>query len=418
MKKNVWIFNHYATNTYFDKGGRHYWFAKYLKKAGYNPVIFCANTVHNSSQMIDTKEKDYIEITDDTNRIPFVFVKVPLYKGNGISRIRNMTGFYRKLFKVTSEYIKKHEKPDIILASSVHPLTLIAGIKIAKKFGIKCICEVRDLWPESIVAYGKLKKNSVLAKLLYKGEKWIYKKADALIFTVEGGPKYLRDKEWDKESGGSIDLKRVFYINNGIDLPLVSKQLESYPYTDERFLAISNTKIIYTGSIRKANNISGIIDVAKKLEDLSITFCIFGDGDERNSLQQKVKDEEIKNVIFFGKVEKFFIPSIVSKADLLLLYSQTMPSITRYGMSQNKLFDYLAAGIAILSNQINPYSIINKYNCGIEKKFADSDDMASQIREMLSDEKLKEWGENAAKAAEKFSFGNHTKKLIDIIENI
>ena len=417
MKKNVWIFNHYATNMYLDQGGRHYWFAKYLKKAGYHPVIFCANTVHNSDQVIDTDNKKYIELKDEINQIPFVFVKVPPYKGNGISRIRNMAGFYRNLSKVTSKYAKDHDKPDIILASSVHPLTLVAGIKIAKKFGIKCICEVRDLWPESIVAYGKLKKNSVLAKVLYKGEKWIYKKADSLIFTVEGGKKYLRDKCWDKESGGPIDLKRVFYINNGIDLPLVSKHLESSPYTDERFLAISDVKIIYTGSIRKVNHISGIIEVAKKLEDLSITFCIFGDGDERCSLEQKLKVEDIKNVVFFGKVDKVFIPSIVSKADLLLLYSRTMPSITQYGMSQNKLFDYLAAGIAILSNQINPYSIINKYNCGIERKFSDSNDMACQIRKMLSDEKLKEWGANASKAAEKFSFENHTKKLIDIIEN-
>ena len=46
MKKNIWIFNHYATNMYFDNGGRHYWFAKYLKQADYNPVIFCANTLH------------------------------------------------------------------------------------------------------------------------------------------------------------------------------------------------------------------------------------------------------------------------------------------------------------------------------------------------------------------------------------
>ena len=124
---------------YLDQGGRHYWFAKYLKKEGYNPVIFCANTVHNSDQVIDTENKSYIEHKDETNQIPFVFVKVPLYKGNGISRIRNMTGFYRKLFEVTSEYIKKHEKPDIILASSVHPLTLIAGIKIANLVNLSAL---------------------------------------------------------------------------------------------------------------------------------------------------------------------------------------------------------------------------------------------------------------------------------------
>ncbi len=92
--------------------------------------------------------------------------------------------------------------------------------------------------------------------MLYKGEKWIYKKADALIFTVEGGPKYLRDKEWDKESGGSIDLKRVFYINNGIDLPLVTIGHDS----------ILNSFITIYPSV----NVSGNV----KIDD----FCELGTG--------------------------------------------------------------------------------------------------------------------------------------------
>ena len=77
----------------------------------------------------------------------------------------------------------------------MHPLTLVAGIKIAKQFGIPCICEVRDLWPESIVAYGALKRNSIIAKILYQGEKWIYKKADSIIMTWEGGKNILSIKD-------------------------------------------------------------------------------------------------------------------------------------------------------------------------------------------------------------------------------
>lgn len=420
MKKNVWIFNHYATNTYFDKGGRHYWFAKYLKKAGYNPVIFCANTVHNSSQMIDTKEKDYIEITDDTNRIPFVFVKVPLYKGNGISRIRNMTGFYRKLFKVTSEYIKKHEKPDIILASSVHPLTLIAGIKIAKKLGVKCICEIRDLWPESIVKFGKLKENSLIAKLLYKGEKWIYKKANALIFTMEGGSSYLKDQKWDIANGGPIDLNKVYYINNGIDLPVVKEQRKNNPYIDSRFDSIKKKRIIYAGSIRKANGVGVLLDTAKLLKDKNLIFCIFGDGEEREYLENRIKEENITNVLFFGKVQKKYIASIVSQASiLLLLYSPQIIHVAKYGMSQNKFFDYLAGGNPIISNLPNPYSIINKYECGIERKFSGPEELAECIDKMLLDGKqIDKWRKKAESTAEKFSFEAHTERLIDIIEKI
>lgn len=420
MKKNVWIFNHYATNMYFDKGGRHYWFAKYLKRAGYNPVIFCANTVHGFETEIDTNGKVCTQKIDGENKIPFVFIKVPSYKGNGISRIKNMAGFYMRLFPVAKLYAKRYGKPDAILASSVHPLTLVAGIKIAKKMSVKCICEVRDLWPESLVAYGKLKRDSLLTKFMYIGEKWIYKRADSLVFTMEGGKAYIKDQKWDKGNGGPIDLNKVFYINNGIDLEPLAEQKRIEVYDNPKFNDLKNDKIIYTGSIREVNNVGVILDAAKRLHDLDITFCIFGDGDEREKLEKRIEKENIKNVIFFGKVEKKYIANIVSQALLLLLlYSQDIFGVAKYGMSQNKFFDYLASGRAIISNLPNKYSIINNYGCGIEKAMPTGVELERNIRDMLKDKrKLEEWGGNSSIAAKDFSFMEHTKKLISIIEQL
>ncbi len=71
---------------------------------------------------------------------------------------------------------------------------MVAGIKIAKKLGVPCICEIRDLWPEAIFSFNKAKEKSILGKLLIKGEHWIYKKANALIFTKEGIQTILRKK--------------------------------------------------------------------------------------------------------------------------------------------------------------------------------------------------------------------------------
>ena len=418
MKKNIWIFNHYSTNMYFDNGGRHYWFAKYLKQADYNPVIFCANTLHGFDKSVDTNEQLYIEKRDNLDRIPFVFVKTPQYKKNGISRINNMLSFYFHLFKVAKSFQKEHGKPDIILASSVHPLTLVAGIQIARKLNIPCICEVRDLWPESIVAYGRLKEGSLLSKLLYKGEKWIYKNAAALIFTMEGGKDYIKDKKWDRKNGGRIDLGKVYYINNGIDLTAALENKKLYPYKNEQFDHIKGRKIIYTGSIREVNDIGLILDAAKLLHDCDITFCIFGDGEEREKLERRVTKEQIDHVIFFGKVDKKYIPDIVSKAALLLLlYAKEISDVAKYGMSQNKLFDYLASGQPIVSNLPNRYSIINKYDCGIEKGIPTAELLAGQIRDMIQDEKnMYRWGENSKSTAKAFSFEEHTKKLITIIE--
>ena len=203
IKKNVWIMNHYATNMFKNRGGRHYYFAKNLIDRGYDVTIFCASTIHNSYGSIDMGQNKYI--IDSVDGIKFVFVKTSNYVGNGKQRIKNMVNFYINLFPVSKVCAKLSGKPDIILASSVHPLTLVAGIKISKKFHIPCICEMRDLWPLTLIEMGAIKPNGLAAKIMYTGEKWIYKKADSLIFTGEGEIEYIKDMKWDNV----IDLSKI-----------------------------------------------------------------------------------------------------------------------------------------------------------------------------------------------------------------
>ena len=101
----IWLMNHYATNMFFDKAGRHYWFAKNLTKRGYEVTVFCANTFHNKNDLIEIKGKKFaIDYTDD---IPFVFVKTIPSQGNGVSRVRNWLIFYKNLFPASKLYAKK-----------------------------------------------------------------------------------------------------------------------------------------------------------------------------------------------------------------------------------------------------------------------------------------------------------------------
>ena len=184
--KKIWLMNHYATQMYHDKAGRHYWFAEKLIERQNDVTVFCANTFLNSEEVIDTGGKLYIK-NESSEKVPFVFVKTRVGHGNGMARVRNMYSFYKNVVKAGKCYAKEAGKPDVIVASSVHPLTLVAGIRLSKKFKIPCICEVRDLWPEAIFAFGKVPEKSVIGRALKLGEHWIYKKSDALIFTKEGG---------------------------------------------------------------------------------------------------------------------------------------------------------------------------------------------------------------------------------------
>lgn len=411
--KTVWLWNHYATSMAINRGGRHYWFAENLKKSGFQPIIFCANTFHDDREPIELNGGLWKEeVVDD---IPFVYVKTTRYAGNGFDRLLNMSLFYKNLFPVAKDYGERKGKPDVIVASSVHPLTLVAGIQVSRKFGVPCICEVRDLWPESLVAYGIIGRHNPLTRSLYIGEKWIYKNADAVVMTWPGGKQYIIDNGWHEE----IQLEKVYHISNGVVLEAFDYSSIEYPVNDPDLGDPRFFKVVYAGSIRKVNNVGLILDAAKVVRDKgyhNIRFLIYGTGTECNALVQRCRIEGIENVIFKGSVHKKFIPSVLKQADVNILHNSST-SLDKYGQSQNKLFEYLAAGRCIVQTYTTKYSVLEKYQCGICVPSQEPECIADAIIEAYNNKELNQrLGVNARKAASEFDFGVLTKKLIDVIE--
>lgn len=416
--KKIWILNHYASVMLKQRGGRHYWMAKELLKKGYQPVIFCANVVHNAEEDVTVAE-DFAEKQQDG--ITFVIVKTTPYTGNGISRIRNILSFYRNVRKVMKKYIKNGaDKPDIILASSVHPFTCAAGIKMAKKWKKPCIAEIRDLWPRELVDIGALKEKSLAAKALYQFEKWIYKKADAVVFTMEGGKDYIRDKKWNRENNGPIDLDKIFYINNGVDIKAFEENAQKYPSNDPDINSDQYFNLVYTGSVRRTNQIDALLDTAKELSDEpQIRLLIWGAGDYAEQIEKRIQEENITNAAYKGVVEKKEVPGILVKSDVNVVHWNDMDTL-RYGCSYNKMFEYLAAGKPIFSTVHPGYSIIKRGKCGMEATANTPKKFAEDIRSMyhMSKEQRERMGANARETAKEFDFSVLTDRLIEIIENL
>ena len=327
--------------------------------------------------------------------------------------------FSRNLIKTGKEYAKRYGKPDVILASSVHPLTLIAGIRLAKIFNIKCICEIRDLWPLSIFTnYQQLKKFKLFVKMLYKGEKKIYEKADAIIFTFEGGKQYIKDMKWDVENGGKIDLDKVFYINNGVDLETFDKNREYYQVDDEDLTDNNYLNLIYTGSIRKVNNLDKLLDIAQNIKNDNIRILIYGSGNCVDALQKKIKENKIKNVVYKGSVKKQEIPFVLSNASFTLMHWRLVS--LNYGESLNKSFEYYAAGRPVIYTVHPRYCIAEKYNGGLISDNDTAEKIAADIDSFttISKEEYETLCKNARITAEHYDFKNHTQTLIAIIEKL
>jgi len=412
MKKEIWIINHNAIPPSMGALVRHTYFARYLNEKGYTTKIFTASKIHNTKINMINDRSLFLEKTIDGAE--YTFIKTCDYENNGYKRIKNMFEFTHNVKKA----VKYFSKPDIIYASSPDIFTPVAAIRIAKKYRIPCITEIRDLWPESLIGYNKNSKFNPIIKVMYRLEKWVYKKSNALIFTMEGGKDYIINKGWDRE----IDLNKITHINNGADLEEYYYNKNHHTFKDDDLDNNNTFKIIYTGSIRKANNLSKIVDAAKYIQEnkiADVVFLIYGDGNEKQALQERCEKDNINNIKFKGRVEKKYIPYILSKADANLLHWE-QTNATYYGSSGNKLFDYLASGKPIISTIVSNYDIIEKHNVGMNCKNQTPQEIADTVFAIysLTDEQYNSMCDNAINVSKNFDYRVLTNNLIDIIENI
>lgn len=416
MGKTVWILNHYAGNMFIVGGGRHYYMAKYLKEKGFEPVVFCSNYDHFTRKKCIDSDSLWIEKQESNTGVPYVFLKTREYSNNGIRRVFNMTDFYSGLLKVAKQYAAANGSPDVIYASSVHPLTLVAGIKIAKYFGIKCISEVRDLWPESIVAYSsRWTRSNPLMKVLYAGEKWIYKKSDYVIMTWPGGYDYIEEQGWGKV----IPESKVVHISNGVDLESYLDNVNSHQYDDPDLCIEGHKTFVYAGSVRKVNNLGLMVSAAeilKRIGNTTARIIVFGDGDELEVLKKEAADKGLDNIVFKGRVSKQCVPSILSQCYASILHNSST-ELDKYGQSQNKFFEYLAAGRPILMTYSVGHSVIRKYQCGLELDEQTPETIADAMNKLcdLPEEQYKNYCDHAAECARMFDYKKLCDQLVQVI---
>ena len=406
---NIWLINHYAVPPHYYPLARPTNFAKYLMAMGHTVTLFAASTVHNSNLDLINDGSPWREETVDG--IHYVYIKCHSYQGSGLKRVYNICEFAWKLPGVCRQFTK----PDAIVATSMPPTSCAMGIYLGRKWGCRTVAEIADLWPESIVAYGIAGCHNPAVLALRRLEKWIYKKAGAVVFTMEGAYDYIVEQGWEKD----IPRSKVYYINNGVDLEQFDYNKEHFRVEDADLDDPGTFKVVYTGSIRKVNNLGLLLDAAKAVRDPRVKFLIWGDGDELAMLEKRVRDEKLTNVIFKGRVEKKYVPSIVSRADVNIAHNAPSP-LLRFGVSFNKLFDYMAGGRPILCDFPCPYNPAIIYGAGIEVSDAAPQSIAGAIESLMSvsEQAYRSYCANARRAAEDYDFKRLTEKLITIIESL
>ncbi len=413
----LWIVNHYAIPPSLGGLNRHYYFSKYLKYNGVHTRILSSSKIHNSEVNFNAGDLYTVKNVDG---VEYTFIKTSDYTGNGFGRIFSFIQFPYNCLK-TLKILFKNEKPDVIYASSPELFSTAVALKFGLKHDIPTVVEIRDLWPESVVEYTKLTRNNPVIKVLYRLEKWIYENASRVVFTFEGGTDYIKMKKWNKDSGGTIDLEKFRYINNGVEVKKIDQYAKEFTIEDSDLLS-DKFKVVYTGSVRKVNSIGLLVDAAKVLKENAVddvSIIIFGDGTEKEDLVNKAKELNLTNIVFKNRVDKKYIPYILSKSDLNIFVGQD-DAMNKYGLSLNKLFDYMASGKPILSNIESGYDNIRKYGCGIIVQSNSAESIADGILSIKtsSNKEYSRMCNQSKKAAEDFDYEKLSLKLLNILNEL
>jgi glycosyltransferase involved in cell wall biosynthesis len=258
------------------------------------------------------------------------------YKGNGPRRILNMISY---LFTATYRGWKKKEKPDVIVGSSVHLFACLAGYILSKIKRSHYVVEIRDLWPRTLIEFGAMSEYHPVAVMFGIIEKFVYKKAEKIIVTLPGAYKYITSL--------GVPMEKIEYIPNGIDLSKV-KEFENKSSLEEDILKIREKYkniVMYVGSHGIANSLDTILDSSDYLQRQDTAYIFVGEGPEKPALMKKASKKE--NVFFFNAIPKQEVLSTLRLADVLAVSMLDTP-LYRFGISLNKLNDYLLSGKPIL----------------------------------------------------------------------
>ena len=325
------MLNHYAQEPGQAGGTRHYSIARHLPRYGWTASIIAASVELNTNrQRIDDAAGHRLDIIDE---VPFLWLRTQPYAGNGFGRLRNMLAFTRNALSTTN--LRGLQSPSVIVGSSVHPFAAWAGYRLSKRYGVPFVFEVRDLWPQTLIDLGRIKENGLTAKLMRKLERHLYTVANRIVVLLPDAWRYIEPL--------GIPRHRIEWIPNGVE---IDNTIEPAPVP-----ARKQFELMYFGAHGTANGLDVILDAFDHVErnpaNSHISLRLVGDGPLKPSLKEHARKLGLRRVSFEDPVPKNAIPAIAAQADTFV-FSLVDAPVFKYGISSNKLFDFLAAARPII----------------------------------------------------------------------
>ena len=292
-------------------------------------------------------------------------------------------------------------KGDLVLATST-PLTIGIPALIKKWFHkTPFIFEVRDVWPEAVIAVGAV-KNKLIQKALYYLEFLIYKNASAIVPLSKDMKKSITKRY------PMISTKPIQVIENISEINRFQIGVNNKNFLIKNKIGFKpRFTILYAGAFGRINGLGYVIELAEKivLKDPSIAFILIGAGAEKEHILHHAKEANIlnNNIFIFDSIPKEELPQLYHECDMGSSF--VIPVKELWANSANKFFDTLAAGKPILINYKRwQKKLIQEKNIGYVLPTIINDDAVNNFISYTNNKSLHSKQERNALAVAKKNF--------------
>lgn len=400
----IWIVNHYADPP-DGMATRSIDLARRFVQSGHQTTIFASNFNHyRFAPVIDLKGR--LWRAQDVEGVKFVWLWTPRYQTNDWRRAINMASF-AALVLIAGLF--EWPKPDVVIGVTVHPFAAWSAWLLSRIKGARFFFEVTDLWPQTLIDLGRLRAGSPSARFLGALERFLCRHAERIVMLLPHTETYMEKMGVPKE--------KVVWIPNGVEL---SRYDDVVPYDGA---ARPPFRVVFMGGFVESNAIENILGAARILKERGrkdVEFLLVGRGTDRAEIIMQAQAGSLDNVKFPDPVPKYEIARVMSQADAFIYALHDLP-LYEYGVSLNKLTDYLAGGRPIIFSGRSAYDPVADVGAGYSLPPDDPKAIADAIEKLFSltpDERIKMGMKGRAYVTEYHNIPKLASRLLAALEPV
>lgn len=261
---------------------------------------------------------------------------------------------------------------EVVLATSPQPFAGLAGLTIARLRRSPFVFEIRDLWPESLVAMDEV-DNPAIIRVLDRMTDFLYARADRVSVVAPGMREVV-------VSGGA-NPDDVWLHTNGIDHERFDSRTAS-PVAEADLFA-DNFVLSYVGTVGKAQGLEVVLTVAERLEKLDgyddVRFVFIGFGSRYDDLEARAAAKGLDTLVFLGRRPSADIPDYLAASDAAFVHTADRSVFET--MIPMKLYEALGAGLpVVLGAKGDAAEILDRAGAGITVEPGDADAIVDAVR--------------------------------------